>query len=394
MGFSNQSSRIIFLIVISQFAGTSLWFSGNAILPSLIPYLDSGEQAIGHLTSAVQFGFISGTLFSAIFTIADRFSPSKVFFISALSGALFNLATLLFYESFSLLLVLRFLTGICLAGIYPVGMKIAADWHKEGLGKALGFLVGALVLGTGFPHFLRFIGGALPWQFVMAFTSGFAAAGGSLIYFFVSDGPYRKRSHGFNPGALKKIFSIKDFRSAAFGYFGHMWELYTFWAFIPVILSTYQMLNEGITFNIPLLSFIIIAIGGPSCVLGGFLAEKAGSPKVAFWSLSLSGILCLISPFLFFLPIYAFLGLLIIWGMMVVADSPQFSVMVAKTAPQNSVGTALTMVNSIGFLITIPSIQILNLFLDFIPETNYYLLLVPGPFIGLILFYRLYKKKS
>ena len=137
---------ILPVIVVSQFCGTSLWFSSNAILQDLIIHFSLPENTLAHITSAVQFGFITGTLLFAIFTIADRFSPSKVFLISAFIAAIFNLAIVWNYNSLTSILILRFLTGFFLAGIYPVGMKIAADYYNKGLGKSLGFLVGALVL--------------------------------------------------------------------------------------------------------------------------------------------------------------------------------------------------------------------------------------------------------
>jgi len=223
--------------------------------------------ALGYLTSAVQFGFIFGTLIFAILTIADRFSPSKVFFVCAVLGAVFNAGTIWDGNSYPTLLGLRFLTGFCLAGIYPIGMKIAADYFKKGLGKSLGFLVGALVLGTAFPHLLKGFESALPWRAVLFSTSAIAISGGLLMRFFVPDGPHRRAGQKPDFRAVVDIFKNKKFRAAAFGYFGHMWELYTFWAFVPVILLAFAKNNPAADFNIPVLSFFIIGIGGLGCVL-------------------------------------------------------------------------------------------------------------------------------
>ncbi len=374
---------ILPVIVLSQFAGTSLWFAGNAIIQSLQKNLNLAENAIGHITSAVQLGFIVGTLVFAFLTISDRFSPSKVFFISAIAGSLSNLGVYLWAYDFGSLIFLRFITGFFLAGIYPVGMKIASDWYEKGLGKALGYLVGALVVGTAFPHLLKNITETLPWKYVIILTSIFASLGGLLILVFVPNGPFRKQSQQLDFKAFFNVFKNKDFRSAAFGYFGHMWELYTLWAFIPFILLTYSKSHAEVTINIPLLSFLIIGVGGIACIIGGYFSQKFGSDKVAFYSLLASGVCCLLSPFVLQMSYFVFLGFLFIWGMVVISDSPQFSTLVAQTAPKESIGTALTIVNCIGFSITIISIQLTNLLIDKIPAQYVFVLLGIGPALGL-----------
>jgi len=281
------------------------------------------ETAIGHLTSAVQFGFILGTLVFALLAIADRFSPSKVFLISALLGAVFNAGMLWEGNSLATILCIRFLTGFFLAGIYPVGMKIAADYFEKGLGKSLGFLIGALVLGTAFPHLLKGITNVFPWKSVILTTSSLAVLGGLMMVVLVPDGPYRKQSQGVNLSAFFGIFKNRKLRAAAFGYFGHMWELYAFWAFTPLILKTYSDLHPETVFNIPILSFMIIGIGGLACVLSGYLSQTFGAKRIAFISLLLSCCCCLVSPFLFAVGSEAvFIAFLLFWGMAVVADSP------------------------------------------------------------------------
>jgi MFS family permease len=368
--------------VLSQVAGTSLWFAGNAVMGSLQEELGLAPTALGHITSAVQLGFIAGTLAFALLTLADRFSPTRVFFVSALLGALFNLGVLL-AEGFISLLLLRFLTGFFLAGIYPVGMKIAADWHEKGLGKALGYLVGALVLGTASPHLLQALRGTLPWQGVFVATSALAVLGGLLLLLLVPDGPYRRRSQGFDPHALLRVFANKPFRAAAFGYFGHMWELYTFWAFVPLMLLAYASFHPEMQLQVSLLSFYIIAIGSLACVAGGYLAQRLGSARVAFRALFLSFCCCLLSPLIPFLPLPLLIFFLLFWGGVVVADSPQFSTLVAQNAPREVTGTALTIVNCIGFSITILSIQLLNQLEGWLPAQYRFSLLAIGPLLGL-----------
>jgi MFS family permease len=376
--------RILPLIVICQFLSTSLWFAGNAIIPELAQSLDLRPEYLGHLTSAVQFGFITGTLIFAILTIADKFSPSKVFFFSSLIAALLNLAIVFEGISGFEILLVRFGSGLFLAGIYPVGMKIAADYFDKGLGESLGFLVGALVLGTAFPHLIRALTDQLPWEFAIYSTSALAIFGGILILAFVPDGPYRKASQSFDPSAFFKVFQIQKFRAAAFGYFGHMWELYAFWAFIPIILINFQTLNN-LEINVSLWSFLIIAVGGISCALGGVISQKITPKTIATVALTISGICCLLSPLLITQHSFPFLILfLLIWGLAVTADSPMFSTLIAQNAPSDSKGTSLTIVNCIGFSITIISIQLLNFLMLSVSTQYLFLILAIGPILGLV----------
>ena len=385
-------SLVLIIIVASQFCCTSLWFAGNSILQDLVLNFNLSEGALGYLTSAIQFGFISGTLIFAALTIADRFSPSKVFFISALLAAVFNLGLIWNSNSMVSLLVFRFVTGFFLAGIYPIGMKIAADYFEQGLGKSLGFLVGALVLGTAFPHFLKGSSGDFSWEIIVYITSGLALFGGLLMLILVPNGPYRKAGSTLNLSAFLSVFKNKDFKSAAFGYFGHMWELYAFWAFVPVMLQTYASLHSDIRINIPLYSFLIISSGSLACILSGYLSQKFGVKRMALFALSLSGLCCLLSPFVFMTDsIELFMVFLLFWGMVVIADSPMFSTLVAQNTSGQLKGTALTIVNCIGFGITIISIQVLS-FLSSNSNSFYiYTVLAIGPLFGIIY---LLKKKA
>ncbi|PWJ59317.1 putative MFS family arabinose efflux permease [Dyadobacter jejuensis] len=379
-----NSKLILPVIVISQFCCTSLWFAGNGVINDLVHNFDLQEGALGHLTSAVQFGFIVGTLLFAILSIADRYSPSKVFLVSAVCGAVFNLGVIWEGNGLASLLVLRFLTGFFLAGIYPVGMKIAADYYEKGLGKSLGFLVGALVVGTAFPHLLKEMTATYPWKYVLLVTSSLALTGGILMVLLVPDGPFRKPSQQSKLSSCFTVFRRREFRSVAFGYFGHMWELYAFWAFVPIMLKTYSHQHPQVTFNIPLLSFLIIGIGGAACVLSGYVAEWVGTRSTAKIALYLSGTCCLMAPLLFGTENEVlFISFLIFWGMVVVADSPLLSTLVAQNSAAELKGTALTIVNSLGFLITILSIQSLAMLLQRTDSTAIYTLLAIGPMIGI-----------
>ena len=380
-----ESKFILPVIVISQFCCTSLWFAGNGVINDLVLNFSLNKSALGHLTSAVQFGFIIGTLVFAILTIADQFSPSKVFFISALLGALFNLGVISDANNLTSLLLLRFFTGFFLAGIYPVGMKIAADYYEKGLGKSLGFLVGALVIGTALPHLLKEITAAIAWEFVLVVTSSLAIVGGALMVTIVPDGPFRKPSQRADFSAFFSVFQNRKFRSAAFGYFGHMWELYAFWAFVPIMLKTYSLAHPQTTFNIPIVSFLIIGIGGLACALGGYLSERIGTKRIAVIALALSCLCCLISPLVFTIEFEnVFIGFLLFWGMVVIADSPLLSTLVAQNASAKIKGTALTIVNCIGFSITIISIQLITVLIELTASNSIYTILALGPILGLI----------
>lgn len=385
-----RKAHLLPVIVLSQFAGTSLWFVGNAVLPELKVQLQLDQYAVSQVTSAVMLGFIAGTLVFALFALADRFSPVRLFFISSLLGAFFNMAVAWWAHDATTLFIFRFLTGICLAGIYPVGMKIAADWYDKGLGKALGYLLGALILGTAFPHLLKNREFGLPWQAVLYATSGFAVAGGLLMLFFVGDGPYRKKSGSLQWNAIPTIFRSTKWRQAAFGYFGHMWELYTFWGFLPLMLEWYARKHQ-VVLNIPLLSFLIIGSSCLSSIAGGYLAQRFGSARVAFTALFISGCCCFLSGLFFLLPLTAFLLLLFLWGLSVAPDSPQFSALVAAYAPEQLRGTALTIYNSVGFLIAVISLQVMDRLFHAGGATgnpNSFLLLGAGPLFGLLLFYK------
>ena len=382
-GVSPRPRRILPIIIVSQFTGTSLWFAGNAVLADLQREWGFAGDTLGYITSAVQLGFVVGTLVFAFFAISDRYSPRKVFLLCSVIGALFNVCVLFAAQELRSLLILRFATGFFLAGIYPVGMKIAAGWYQRDLGNAIGFLVGALVLGTAFPHLLKAIGQAYPWELVTITVSVTAAVGGLLMWAFVPDGPHHAKGAKFDPHALVLIFRAPPFRASAFGYFGHMWELYAFWAFVPVVLAAHFAAANA-TVNVPLWAFLVIGAGSIGCVLGGLISLRVGSARVAFVQLATSGACCVLSPFMFHAATPVFLAFMLVWGVTVVGDSPQFSALNAHNAPRALVGSALTIANCIGFSITIASIQLLNQLATHVSAAFLYLPLAIGPMFGLI----------
>lgn len=377
-----QKRHILPIIILSQFACTSPWFAGNTIIDELISKTGLGTELVGYVISSVQFGFITGTLVFALFMLADRFSPSKVFLVCALLAATCNMYLLAESITGWGLLLARFGTGFFLAGIYPVGMKIAADYYEKGLGKALGFLVGALVLGTAFPFLLNGTDFGKNPMLIIASTSVLTTLGGLLLFLFVPNGPFRKKSTQLDLSAGFRLFKIPNFRRAAFGYFGHMWELYTFWAFTPFAIHSFNQLS-GNKISVSLWTGIVITLGAVSCIVGGLLSQRYGSKKVAFTALLVSGLFCMASPLLLQTNVSLFLGGWCLWGMAVTADSPQFSNLVASALSAEIKGTGLTLVNSVGFAITIASIQVFASIIKMVPPYNCFLILAIGPILGL-----------
>ncbi|WP_067560606.1 MFS transporter [Halofilum ochraceum] len=365
-------------IVVGQLLATSTWFAANAVIESLqiLWDMDGGE---GLVTTAVQLGFIIGTLVFAIGGIADRFHPSNVFLAAAATGSAANAAVLIAPGDFTLVLAARFVVGFSLAGVYPVGMKIAAGWYSGGLGRALGFLVGALVLGTASPHLLRALGASWDWRLVIAGASLAALAGGLLVR-LVPEGPNLARGAPVRFSGVLDAFRQRYFRASALGYFGHMWELYAFWAFVPVWIGAHGMTGGTLSGT----AFAVIAAGFLGCAGGGLLVRRLGGGRVALGQLGLSTTCCLVSPLLLYAPTPIFVAFLLVWGVAVVGDSPQFSALTAYFAPRAVVGSALTLVNSIGFAITIASLSLLEWLQHVAPPAWLLVPLALGPMVGLL----------
>ena len=376
--------KILPVIVISQFFCTSLWFAGNAILPNLVEYFHLQNANIAHFISAVQFGFITGTFTFALSGIVDRFVATRIFFLCSVLAAFCNTIIVILNTNEVILLVSRFLVGFFLAGIYPVGMKIASDHYQKGLGKSLGLLVGALVLGTAFPHFLKGFNTNYSWKFVLYATSSLSILGGLMMLIFVPKGEFSSVGKKIDFKAIVKGFSIKNFRQPALGYFGHMWELYTFWAFLPALILTYKTKHNLLEINVSQWSFIIIASGSVACVISGYLSQYFGTKKMAVSALFLSTCCCLTSPlFITYSNVYVLFFFLLFWGMVVIADSPLFSTLVAQNAPVESKGTLLTITNCVGFSLTIISIQLFGKLTEFINHEYLFVFLAIGPILGL-----------
>ncbi len=340
----------------------------------------------GWLTAAVQLGFIAGTLVFALLAVADRFSPRLVFLVCSLAGAALALGTALLPPGVPLLIALRFATGVCLAGIYPVGMKIAAGWYAQGLGWALGVLVGALVLGTAMPFGLRALGAAWEWQTVMVVVALVAASGGVLMALAVPDGPHLvRRPQGAGPGpalshrALAVIWTDRRLRASVLGYFGHMWELYAFFVLLPLIVAMHWQ-GAAASWWV----FSAIGVGLFSCVGGGLLARRFGSARVAGAQLACSGACGLAAPWLLDAPLWLWVPWLLLWGATVSGDSPQLSALTAANAPRAVVGSVLTIVNCIGFTLSVITITVFSGLATVWPLAQVLPWLAVGPAIGVL----------
>jgi MFS transporter, DHA1 family, inner membrane transport protein len=371
--------RILPVIALSQLAATSLWFAINAVMADLQRAAALPDSAVGTLTAAVQLGFIAGTFGFALLAVADRFSPRLVFLFCALAGAALALITAALPPRLDSLIVLRFATGVMLAGVYPVGMKIASGWYQQGLGWALGVLVGALVLGTALPFALRALGTAWSWQTVMVAVACFAAGGGVLLALFVPDGPHLAPAAPISPRALAVIWHDRRVRASAFGYFGHMAELYAMFVLVPAIVAT-RFAGATASWWV----FVVIGAGGVACVAGGLLARRFGGARVAAAQLAASGACALVAPWLLDAPLALWVAWLLLWGATVSGDSPQFSALTAGNAPRASVGSVLTFVNAIGFSISVATIAIFASAAAVYPLAQVLPWLAVGPAIGLL----------
>ncbi len=340
----------------------SLWFSASAVVPELTEAwaLDSGSAA--WLTISVQLGFVAGALLSGLTTLADVVNPRTLVAYSALLGAAATAGIAAFVSGAPTAIVLRFITGMALAGVYPPGMKIMAGWFREGRGRAIGILVGALTVGSATPHLLRVAGGIGDWRLVLYLAAGLSVTGALIAILGLRSGPYEAPAAPFDPRAVGRMLRDRPTMLANAGYFGHMWELYAVWTWIPLYLAA-SFARDGIPFTTPLLAgllaFATIAIGGLGAWVAGLAADRAGRTSVTSLSMAISGACCLTAGLVFGAPLWLVAPFCLLWGFAIVADSAQFSTCVTELAEPSYVGTALTLQTAVGFLLTTVTIRLL-----------------------------------
>ena len=373
-------AHVLPVLVLAQLAGTSPWFAVNAVMPDLQREFGWGAATVGTLSAALQLGFIAGTLMFALLAVADRWSARGVFLVCALLASACTVAAAAVADTLDALLALRALTGFFIAGIYPVGMKIAAQWFPRGLGHALGWLVGALVLGSASPHAMRALGAAWDWRVVFYCVAAVAAFAGLLLITALPAAPRPAALAPLKLSALASLWRLRLVRASVLGYFGHMWELYTLWVLVPMVLATPQAAPTSGSWW----AFAVLGAGAIGYVGGGLLADRHGSARIAAVQLATSGACCLIAPWMLAAPLPVFLAWLLVWGVTVAGDSPQFSALTAANAPREAVGSVLTLTNSIGFAISALSIDGFVRLSATVPLAQLLPWLALGPALGLI----------
>lgn len=380
------SWRALVWIGLSELFALSLWFSASVIAPELIEVWNLSSNSEGWLSTSVPIGFVIGALFSSYFGVADRFNPRKVFAVSVFLGAILNaLLILVDYAFFGILL--RILTGITLAGVYPIAVKILSQWFPQKRGFAIGILIAALTLGSSLPHFVIMFFSSLNWKLVIICTSALALLSAIIVTYILEDAPIMSEKSPFSLKLIKKVVTNKPVMLANYGYFGHMWELYAMWTWLPAFLtasfSAYS--PEFPHWFIALSSFISIGIaGGIGCVVGGLISDKIGRANLTIISMFISAICSILIGFTFGQFIWITLIICIIWGMSVISDSAQFSAAVSEIAEVEYVGTALTFQMCIGFLITIFSINLIPIIQRIVGWEWVFTILAIGPILGIV----------
>jgi len=377
----------IALLSVGGLLAMSLWFSASAVVPQLTAEWSLSNAQKSWMTMSVQIGFVLGALLSAFLNLPDRISSRHLFAVSALAGALENAAIPLAAPSPGMALILRFLTGVTLAGVYPPCMKLVATWCKEDRGLGIGLFIGALTLGLAVPHLLNALplnenGAMPPWRTVLLGTSALSTVAGVLALFFFKGGPYLSQTAPFDWRFVGRVLIHKPTRLANFGYFGHNWELFGMWTWAPLFLIVSYEKAQWSLSAARFAGFGVIAVGAVGCVLAGRLGDRVGRTRVASWSLLISGSCAVASGFFFAKP-GILTALCMLWGFVINADSAQYSAAVTELTDPLYVGTALTVQTCLGFLLTLFSIWIIGPLKEIMGWEHVFTILAIGPVFGI-----------
>ena len=380
--------RALTVLAVTLVLSMSPWFSASAIIPQLRVLWDVSDTAAAWLTIAVQIGFVSGALVSAVLNLSDVVSPRHVILGGSVGAATAN-ALLVVAGGATVGIPLRFATGFFLAGVYPPAFKLISTWFRKGRGTALGILGGGIIAGNAMPHLLNGLGG-LDWRVVIYVTSALTLAGGLIAELAVKEGPYPFPKAIFDPRQAGRVFANRGVRLASFGYFGHMWELFAMYAWFLVFFSE-QLISDGVRVGsaAAYATFAVIAIGSLGCWVGGILGDRWGRTKTTATMMAVSGTCSLLIGLLFGSATWLVLLVALIWGFAVVGDSPQFSTMVTELADQAYVGTALTLQLAAGFTVTVATIWLIPFLEDALGWRWAFAFLAPGPLLGVVAMLRL-----
>jgi MFS family permease len=375
--------RALAWLALAEFLAMSTWFSASAVVLDLRRVWELSPAGSSMLTIAVQLGFVAGALLSATLSLADRFPPRRVVAVGALGAAVVN-AGLLLAPSAGVAIVLRLLTGLFLAGVYPPALKAMATWFRRGRGLALGVMVGALTLGSALPHLVRVLGG-LDWRTVVVVTSVATLAGGALAL-VGPDGPFPFPRAAFRPHEAMEVVRDRRLRLVAYGYLGHMWELYAMWAWVAAFLTS-SFGTSGVedpATMAALAAFAAVGIGALGCVAGGVMADRRSRTWSTSVAMTASGATAAVVGLLWGWPPVLVVAVVLFWGFWVVADSAQFSALVTEVADQRYVGTAVTLQLALGFTLTVPAIWLIPVLVETVGWRWAFLALTPGPLLGTV----------
>lgn len=375
--------QALFLLALVELLAMSVWFSASAVVPALAAAWELSASSQAWLTMSVQIGFVAGALGLAVLNLADRVPAPRLFALSCvLAGAATGLIPAA-GEAFGLVLSLRFLTGLFLAGVYPVGMKIMATWTREDRGFGVGLLVGALTLGKAAPHLLKVVGGVKDWRLVPLVSGALAVGGGLIAGRFVREGSFRTAAPAFDRKYVIDMWRDRGTALANLGYFGHMWELYAAWTWVPVFLVAGFQARGVDELWASLAAFVFIAAGGAGSLFAGRLADRLGRTAVTSGAMAVSGLCCLTAGLLFGGNPWLLAALCLVWGFAVVADSAQFSAGISELCPAERTGTALTLQTSLGFLLTLVTIRLVPTLERLVTWRWAFAFLALGPAVGI-----------